>query len=160
MEEQIGLFDVPQGQTRVCACDHGADDHGNGGRGSCNEPGCTCIRFEATGETRQKRPRARRTDPETSHQAARSVKNLTKNQMAVEEVLKVNQPVTDETLIKAYEHAVVHANILVEHERLPRQSPSGIRTRRKELVEQGRVCSYDKIKNSAGRQTIRWRTVV
>lgn len=67
-------------------------------------------------------PRARRTDPETSHAAARSVRNVTAKQVAVLRRL-ADEPSTDEDLV----------------DRVDGQTPSGIRTRRSELVRAGLV---------------------
>lgn len=65
---------------------------------------------------------ARNSDPDTSHQAARSV-NVTKGQQKVYDHLKAIGPSTDE---RAYELA---------QERGVPISPSGYRSRRNELVE-------------------------
>ncbi len=73
---------------------------------------------------------ARRTDPETSWEAARSVsKKLRETQTAVLTFLRQYGPMTDEKLVAEY--ALLHAT--------PSQSPSGLRTRRGELVRQGLV---------------------
>jgi hypothetical protein len=72
-------------------------------------------------------PRARNTDPQTSHDAADSVKNVTLTQAAVLKILK--RPRTDPQLIEAYRKL----------KRVPLASESGIRTRRAELVDKGLV---------------------
>lgn len=79
-------------------------------------------------------PIARFGDPETSHQAADSIDapTLRDSQAAVLFVLAYNGPMTDTELIDAY-------LAWAEQGTLPRQSPSGIRTRRKELVTRGSV---------------------
>lgn len=74
-------------------------------------------------------PRARHTDPETSHEAAASVVDLVKRQAAVWRVLDVAGPMTDEELVEAYP----------THWPCLSQAPSGIRTRRAELVTRGLV---------------------
>ena len=77
-------------------------------------------------------PRARRDDPETSHAAARSVQpHLRENQQALLSVLEgAEEGYTDEELFDSY---------LARYNRgiVPGQSPSGLRTRRKELVKLG-----------------------
>lgn len=78
-------------------------------------------------------PHARTTDPQTSHDAAASV-NQTENQRAVYRVLRAHGPATDVELVKAYRAALVRGEV-------PKQSDSGIRSRRSELVEKlGVVC--------------------
>lgn len=70
---------------------------------------------------------ARRSDPATSHHAAKRVNlgNLRESQKEVLALLGRTGPVTDETLVeKAREEGV-------------RQSPSGLRSRRAELVDKG-----------------------
>jgi len=70
-------------------------------------------------------PSARRSDPETSHAAAASVRALRRNQLAVLRVIVLNTSLTDEVLAVRYKG--------------PPQSPSGLRTRRNELVALGLV---------------------
>ncbi len=72
-------------------------------------------------------PRARNTDPQTSHDAAESVSNLTQTQAYVLKALA--RPRTDPQLIEAYRKL----------KRAPLASESGIRTRRAELVDRGLV---------------------
>lgn len=77
---------------------------------------------------------ARRTDPETSHAAAASVADLRTSQKAVLRVLRSRPSAgfTDEELVFHYQAK----RVSVDH---PRQSESGIRTRRAELVAAGLV---------------------
>lgn len=92
---------------------------------------------------------ARRTDPETSHAAAASVRNIRKSQSNILQVLKKNGPLSDEELIRHYRAAG-----------LPPQSESGIRTRRAELVRLSLVVdSGDKAVTASGRNTILWEAV-
>lgn len=89
-------------------------------------------------------PVARATDPETSHQAARSVRNMQAAHEAILSLLKRNGRLTDEQI---YEHECVRSLC----------SPSGARTRRSELVSAGLVkdsgfCG----KTVSGRKTIMW----
>lgn len=69
----------------------------------------------------------RTTDPETSREAAESVTNMTLYRMNVLVLLDQQGPMTDEELVTAFEAA-----------KLP-HSPSGVRTRRAELVRTGHV---------------------
>lgn len=75
---------------------------------------------------------ARSTDPDTSHQAAVSLPDLRPSQDAVLRVLRGLAQATDVELVGAYKRATVRGEV-------PRQSESGIRTRRRELVVAGRV---------------------
>jgi hypothetical protein len=72
------------------------------------------------------RAHARRGDPWTSHAAAASVTGIRKSQQSVLDVLKELGPLTDE-------------EIRLNYKKLPRQSDSGLRTRRDELVALGKV---------------------
>ena len=94
-------------------------------------------------------PRARSTDPQTSADAARSVTSLRPKQYAVLKVLGLCGEMTDERLIACYETFD-----------LPKQSPSGIRTRRHELVAMGLVRDTgERRKMSTGRMAIVWEAV-
>lgn len=70
---------------------------------------------------------ARWADPDTSHEAAASVTAITATRRAILDVLETFGPCTDEEIATFY--------------RGPRASPSGLRTRRAELVRGGHV--YD-----------------
>lgn len=90
-------------------------------------------------------PRARNTDPKTSHDAAASVDNVTMTQTFVLRAL--NKPRTDPELIEAYRHL----------KKAPPASESGIRTRRAELVDKGMVKDTGKRSVTAyGRKAIVW----
>ena len=94
---------------------------------------------------------ARRNDPPTSHQAAASVTDLTAKQQAVLDVFKHGDHphFSDEQMIAAYEKAG-----------LPQQSPSGLRSRRSELVRKGLLKNSGCItKTAAGRHTRMWEAV-
>lgn len=96
-------------------------------------------------------PNARMTDPETSHEAAERVNNLTETKQAIVKLLKY--PMTDYELIKSYKQwaeAGLH----------PDASESGIRSRRAELVEDGiiRDSGY-RAKSPSGRNMIVWQLV-
>lgn len=98
-------------------------------------------------------PRARNTDPHTSHEAAESVQRQRESQEAVRRLLGYIGPSTDEDLRLAYEEWQAKA-------KLPKQSPSGLRTRRSELVAMGIVRdSGARQRLDSGRQAIVWEVV-
>lgn len=103
---------------------------------------------------------ARRSDPPTSHAAAKSVANMTKKQLAVHALLRRSGPMTDEALVLAYREAV-EKRIEFNGVLLPEQSDSGIRTRRSELADHDPplVRVHDLSKTKAGRQAQRWEAV-
>lgn len=79
---------------------------------------------------------ARRTDPETSHAAAATIRGvkLRRSQEIVLACLHyLGGRATDEQLVRHYRHTLMPAEIV------PWQSESGVRTRRKELVDLGLV---------------------
>lgn len=87
---------------------------------------------------------ARRTDPDTSHAAAASVK-VRQSQERILALLRRTGPVTDSELIDAatYEPWLM--------------SPSGIRSRRAELVDAGLVeDSGQRVRLPSGRLSIVW----
>lgn len=91
---------------------------------------------------------ARSTDPETSWEAARSVKDIRRSQEQVLSIFRRHGPLSDTSLIiKAS-----YGNIL--------QSHSGLRTRRKELVTLGLLRdSGQREKTMSGRNSIVWEVV-
>jgi uncharacterized protein (DUF2225 family) len=96
---------------------------------------------------------ARKTDPDTSHQAANSVTNLREKQRQVYCVLKEFGPLTDKELISIYNEAAA------QHIVKP-QATSGIRTRRSELVGQGLVRTAGKTKSpTSKRPRYRWEAL-
>lgn len=93
---------------------------------------------------------ARRGDPETSHLAARSVERIRLSQHAVMRVFDQDGPMHDQRMISLY-------NGYVYFDALPVQSESGLRTRRKELVEMGRLKDSGlRVVLHSGRQSIVW----
>lgn len=93
-------------------------------------------------------PRARNTDPATSHQAAATItlSTVTDTQRMILDALQAHGPLTDEQLCQR----------IAEIERKP-VSVSGIRTRRSELAADGRVIDTgDRQPTRAGRQAIVW----
>jgi hypothetical protein len=92
---------------------------------------------------------ARNSDPETSHQAAASIDKLRVRQDEVLQVIRVFGPMTDTELVK------VHAELA--DDLYQPQSPSGIRTRRSELVTRRLVRdSGARERLASGRMAIVW----
>lgn len=91
------------------------------------------------------RARARRTDPETSHLAAQSVRDVRASQQQVMALFEQFGAMHDELLI-------VRAIAVRTW-----QSESGLRTRRNELVKMGRLRdSGQKVKTKGGRNSVVW----
>lgn len=97
---------------------------------------------ETRGQMRLDEAHARRTDPVESHQAARSVKNITAVQRAILNGLRT--PRTDEALYLYLKWVGVNV------------SPSGARSRRAELVTRGLVVRVGTSKTAAGRSCAVW----
>jgi hypothetical protein len=95
--------------------------------------------------------RARRTDPSTSHAAAATIDDLPKRQREVLDVFhRWSGGMTDVQLLERYDAVVRLAS-------KRRQSPSGVRSRRAELVAQGFVRdSGRKRKLPSGRMAVVW----
>lgn len=90
--------------------------------------------------------RHRRSDPDTSRDAAHSIEDIRESQRHVLAVVKENGPISDGDL-----HVVLELN------ETP-MSTSGARTRRSELVEMGFVeDSGERALTISGRDTILWR---
>ena len=90
-------------------------------------------------------PFTRRTDPETSFEAAASIHSLTRKQEAVFEVFRCYKRMHDAELLIRYPPE------------FPKQSPSGLRTRRSELVRAGRLeHTGDYAENAQGRRCRIW----
>lgn len=93
-------------------------------------------------------PAARHTDPETSHDAAKSVRNQTATHAAIRHLMRKFGPLTDTDLISAYR---------AEWGAWAPFTDSGLRTRRAELVELGHVVDTGaRQKLASGRQSIVW----
>lgn len=93
-------------------------------------------------------PFARMTDPTTSFEAAASVENITETQSAILTLL--TWPKTDDELIDAYYNMAPSAG-------WKQASPSGIRSRRSELVTKGLIKdSGERRKSWSGRNSIVW----
>jgi hypothetical protein len=94
-------------------------------------------------------PHARLSDPQTSQDAAKSVKNITATQRTIHNLL-INS-MTDEELYVSYSKAVI-AGLA------PMASPSGVRSRRAELVVLGLVeDTGTRRKLVSGRKAIVWK---
>lgn len=107
---------------------------------------------------RWRRTKARATDPVTSHQAVavKTEATLNEQQDAVLRVIREwDGRMCDRDLLKAYERHWMNGQL-----DLPMQSPSGIRTRRNELVKAGKVADIGiKTTLDTGRQAIVWYLV-
>jgi len=113
----------------------------------CSHPGCDPLRPLAP-EPPLVEPVARRTDPATSWAAAESVSERTirKTQQEVLDILARRGPSTDEEIAES------------AFRRDSQQSPSGLRTRRRELVDVGLVVDTGTRRpTKAGRMSIVWR---
>lgn len=106
-------------------------------------------------------PRARRSDPLTSHQAAAVVGNLRESQRAVLTIfIDAGRPLIDEELIALYSDALIEDRRRLRNG-APVQSESGIRTRRRELADAGLIeDSGERRANSNGNSSIEWRLAV
>jgi hypothetical protein len=93
-------------------------------------------------------PRARVTDPLTSHQAAASVGNLPDTQFHVYCIVTcAAEPISDQDIYSQYRADIGYI------------SASGCRTRRKELCDVGLIRDSGlRAVTESGRATIRWTT--
>ena len=92
---------------------------------------------------------ARRTDPETSHEAAASVKNVAETGEMILWLLQ--SPMTDIELVHAYNAVAANGGVV-------KASESGIRTRRCELARAGKVVDTgQRNKTPSGRNAIVWQ---
>jgi hypothetical protein len=151
--DQLGMFSDPEGEL-VCTCGHGHGLHARKGKGVCGYTDCICERFVGTGEVVP--PPPRRTAESGSHAAIQQVKDPTKDHVAMLHVLSYCGPITDETLVRAYAEAVKKRAVIVQGIPFPKQSPSGIRLRRRELVDMSMVLEHDKVVGEAGGLVTRW----
>lgn len=116
---------------------------------------CDCEAYVApAGAPRPARAaKARTTDPSTSHAAAASISEdtLRESQAAVLRFMRNLGPMTDVDLVARYSSAAGLQD-------LPRQSQSGLRTRRAELAAAGLVeDTGERVRLESGRQAIVWR---
>lgn len=100
--------------------------------------------------------RARRTDPETSQEAAERIEEaLARNQSAVLVAMRHMGPCTDEELVDQYGGLASSP-----YYKLPQQSPSGLRSRRNELAERALVVNTGlKRPTKSGSKAIVWRAL-
>ena len=95
----------------------------------------------------------RRGMPETSYKAAASVVNLGRTRDAILSVLRDYGWQTDEEIADVYNFR----HYLGRPFDYPKVSPSGLRSRRSELVKLGLVCdSGQRAKTQSGRESIVW----
>jgi hypothetical protein len=93
-------------------------------------------------------PHARRTDPQTSHEAAKSVTNVEKTKAAIWKLLA--DPLTDTELMSKYRVQMLFGDA-------PEASESGVRSRRAELVAEGMVeATGERRKTPSGRSSMVW----
>ena len=93
---------------------------------------------------------ARRTDPETSHEAADSLDSdhIRASQQAVYQLFRRHGAMYDQLMVRVYERAGT----------IPYQSVSGLRTRRSELVTKGLLKdSGQRATLPSGRRSIIWQ---
>lgn len=94
-------------------------------------------------------PRARAADPAASHAAARSVRDLADSHEAIRRLFRELGQMSDDVLVERYLAAV-------EEGLRPAQSPSGIRTRRHELADEGELVKVGEGRTRAGRACSVW----
>lgn len=100
---------------------------------------------------------ARAADPDTSHQAAARVRDISEAQAAIIRLFKSFGPMCDEKLVRIYERFMREQPTIY-----PLQSPSGIRSRRAELTDPAKcqppkiVYTGEKTETTAGRSTRIW----
>jgi hypothetical protein len=93
-------------------------------------------------------PHARTTDPETSHEAAMSVTNITPLKQEI--LQRLMTPMTDTDL---YQLLTTSSRLIV--------TESGVRSRRAELVQAGLVRDTgERVKLATGRRAIVWGTSI
>jgi hypothetical protein len=93
-------------------------------------------------------PNARTTDPETSHEAAMSVTNITPLKQEI--LQRLMTPMTDTDL---YQLLTISSRLIV--------TESGVRSRRAELVQAGLVRDTgERVKLATGRRAIVWETSI
>ena len=97
--------------------------------------------------------RARTSDPHTSHAAAASVRNMTQTHERLLSLIKTGGDTTDEELYRRWQQVREDLDA-----GWPPISTSGLRTRRKELVEMGLVVdSGRRGRTATGRACVIWR---
>lgn len=91
-------------------------------------------------------PNTRTTDPSTSHAAEKSVSKLAESYRIILDLFEKHGPMNDEQLLDRWKYEAPKPG-----------SPSGIRSRRSELVAAERLRdSGERIKMTSGRMSIVW----
>lgn len=127
------------------------DAPGGARRCKCGEPETVGTQETLDLSQGEFRPRARREDPETSHDAAASVGDISSGMEAILTVLGSLGEGPDEVIYAEYE-------LRTDEWDLPRRTPSGFRTLRKELQRRGYVTDSGKRRLlKSGRKAIVWR---
>lgn len=95
-------------------------------------------------------PTARMSDPDTSHEAAKSIDpdSVTETQRAILKLLATS-PMNDEQLFQMYFQGA-------EHGYWKHASVSGVRSRRSELVKGGLIEDKGRTKTKFGRAAVIW----
>jgi hypothetical protein len=100
--------------------------------------------------------KARATDPESSHEAARRAsEHLRESQEAVLRLFRAFGEMTDEQMVQTYERSRIYSSV-----RYPPQTASGLRTRRHELVLLGKIIYTGRRDESVGDRRVKpriWR---
>lgn len=94
---------------------------------------------------------ARKSDPPESHEAAKSVCNLGRTRDEILRILRIKGPLTDDQIW------VIYGTMFERGRDIPRPSPSGLRSRRSELVSMGFVVQDGEGTTVSGRRCARWR---
>lgn len=95
---------------------------------------------------------ARKSDPATSWSAADSVQHLTQTRAGILEILRDYGPKTDEEIQAIYRARVIAGMV-------PNASPSGLRSRRAELVKLGLAAKSGIGTTQAGNACTIWRAL-
>jgi hypothetical protein len=104
-----------------------------------------CLHCSGTGFDPGQKAAARRSDPETSHEAAQSVTSVRFQQGLILQALRMHGPMHDQ--------AIYELDWIAEA-----MSPSGARTRRSELVGMGKVeATAQRVTLRSGRSAIVWK---
>lgn len=109
-----------------------------------------------------RRPRARRDDPETSREAARSISKeaITEGQEYIQRLISTIGAMTDEEIWIVIDLDIRNQKALKWPEDIPVKTQSGARTRRKELVDMNLLRdSGHRRKTRSGRNAIVWEAV-
>jgi hypothetical protein len=126
-------------------------------RGRAAQAEVNSIIAKADREARR-RPRARKSDPQTSHVAAKSVRDKVRwSQQAVLDCFRFIEGRGDYSAGVTDPHWMRNYKLNREDHGWPEQSDSGLRTRRHELVVAGQVESAGEWKGEGGRRFTRWR---